>query len=151
MPAISNTGFDSMHGSAGNAERLRAKTRLFTVIVIVSNVSGNSALTHGMKLLGDIGNSPLALIAALFHPWVALGVALLILWTLTMMALLSWADLSYVLPVTAIGYVLTALSGKYLLGETVSAEHWAGIFLITSGVILVGLTTPVTTAGQVPQ
>jgi uncharacterized membrane protein len=143
MPEISDINQESA--------RLRAKTRLFTGIVIVSNVSGNSALTHGMKLLGDIGNSPLALIGALFHPWVALGVALLILWTLTMMALLSWADLSYVLPVTAIGYVLTALSGKYLLGETVSAEHWAGIVLITSGVILVGLTTPVTTAGQVPQ
>ena len=79
------------------------------------------------------------------------GVALLILWTLTMMALLSWADLSYVLPVTAIGYVLTALSGKYLLGENVSIGHWAGIFLITSGVILVGLTAPVTAAKQVPQ
>ena len=143
MPEISDINQESA--------RLRAKTRLFTGIVIVSNVSGNSALTHGMKLLGDTGNSPLALIGALFHPWVALGVALLILWTLTMMALLSWADLSYVLPVTAIGYVLTALSGKYLLGETVSAEHWAGIVLITSGVILVGLTTPVTTAGQVPQ
>ncbi len=58
----------------------------------------------------------------------ALGVALLILWTLTHMALLSWADLSYVLPVTAIGYVLTSLSGKYLLGETISLEHWAGIW-----------------------
>ena len=131
--------------------RLRAKTRLFTAIVVVSNVTGNSALTHGMKLLGDIGNSPLALIGALFHPWVALGVALLILWTLTMMALLSWADLSYVLPVTAIGYVITALSGKYLLGETIPLEHWAGILLITCGVVLVGLTRPGTTAEHVPQ
>jgi drug/metabolite transporter (DMT)-like permease len=152
MPGTSGTVQESAHGNAvSNAARLRSKTRLFTGIVIVSNVSGNSALTHGMKLLGDIGNSPWALIGALFHPWVALGVALLILWTLTMMALLSWADLTYVLPVTAIGYVLTALSGKYLLGETVSLEHWAGIFLITSGVILVGLTTPVSTVGQAPQ
>jgi drug/metabolite transporter (DMT)-like permease len=154
MPATSSTvqdeARDAADDAASNTARLRAKTRLFTGIVIVSNVSGNSALTHGMKMLGDIGNSPLALIGALFHPWVALGVALLILWTLTMMALLSWADLSYVLPVTAIGYVLTALSGKYLLGETVSVEHWAGIFLITSGVILVGLTSPATTVEHVP-
>jgi drug/metabolite transporter (DMT)-like permease len=145
MPAISGTIRDTAEGTACGAARLRAKTRLFTALVVVSNVSGNSALTHGMKQLGDIGNSPLALIGALFHPWVALGVALLILWTLAMMALLSWADLSYVLPVTAIGYVLTALSGKYLLGETVSLERWAGILLITAGVILVGLTSPATT------
>jgi drug/metabolite transporter (DMT)-like permease len=148
MPAISSTPCGTANGTSGDAARLRAKTRLFTAIVIVSNVSGNSALTHGMKQLGDIGNSPLALIGALFHPWVALGVGLLILWTLTMMALLSWADLSYVLPVTAIGYVLTALSGKYLLHETVTMERWGGILLITCGVILVGLTTPATTVEQ---
>jgi uncharacterized membrane protein len=103
-----------------------------------------------MKQLGDIGNSPLALIGALFHPWVALGVALLILWTLTHMALLSWADLSYVLPVTAIGYVLTALSGEFLLGETITMGHWAGILLITAGVTLVGVTRPATTMEQTP-
>ena len=146
MPATSGA-----HGkSASDGVRLRAKTRLFTAIVVVSNVSGNSALSHGMHTLGDTGNSPLAMIGALFHPWVALGVALLILWTLTMMALLSWADLSYVLPVTAIGYVLTALSGEFLLHETVTAEHWAGILLITSGVILVGMTTPSTVMENPP-
>src|SRR6185437_9281659 len=100
--------------------RLRAKTRLFTVIVVLSNVAGNSALTHGMQKLGDIGNSPLALIGTLFHPWVALGVALLIVWTLSHMALLSWADLSYVMPVTAMGYVVTAFAARIFLGEVVS-------------------------------
>ena len=130
-----------------------AKTRVFTAIVVVSNIVGNSALTHGMQQLGDIGYSPLTLVGALFHPWVALGVALLILWTLSHMALLSWADLSYVLPVTAIGYILTALSGKFVLGETVSTARWAGILLITAGVTLVGMTAPSTTqqAGGEPQ
>ena len=127
------------------ARRITAKTRAFTALVVVSNVIGNSALTHGMHQLGDIGYSPLALIGALFHPWVALGVALLILWTLSHMALLSWADLSYVLPVTAIGYILTALSGRFVLGETVSPARWAGILLITVGVTLVGTTSPSTT------
>jgi uncharacterized membrane protein len=150
MPAISAENHETERGTLKNVARLRAKTRLFTVLVVVSNVTGNSALTHGMKQLGDIGNSPFALIGALFHPWVALGVALLILWTLAHMALLSWADLSYVLPVTAIGYVLTAFSGEYLLGETVTMEHWAGIFLITVGVTLVGLTSPATSAEQAP-
>ena len=145
MPAISTTNPETACDLGGDAARLRAKTRLFTGLVVFSSVTGNSALSHGMKQLGDIGNSPLALIQALFHPGVALGIALLILWTLTHMALLSWADLSYVLPVTAIGYVLTALSGKYLLNETISQGQWMGILLITSGVILVGLTAPVTT------
>jgi drug/metabolite transporter (DMT)-like permease len=123
-------------------ESLHSKTRLFTVIVVLSNVAGNSALTRGMQQLGDPGNSPFALIAALFHPWVALGVALLIVWTLSHMALLSWADLSYVLPVTASAYVLTAFSGRFFLGENISPTRWAGIILITVGVTLVGRTPP---------
>ena len=127
---------------------IRRKTAFFTGVVVLSNVAGNSALTCGMQRLGDIGYSPLAMVGALFHPWVALGVALLILWTLSHMALLSWADLSYVLPVTAIGYVFTALSARYFLGETVSFTRWAGIALITVGVTLVGITSPSTTQHQ---
>jgi uncharacterized membrane protein len=116
------------------------KTQLFTVLTVVSNVAGNSALTKGMHQLGEIGSSPAALIGALFHPWVALGVALLIVWTLTHMALLSWADLSYVMPVTAIGYVVTAFAARFLLGEAISIERWIGIVLITAGVTMVGRT-----------
>jgi len=121
-----------------------AKIRLFTVLTVVSNVAGNTALTRGMQLLGDPGNSPLALIGALFHPWVAIGVVLLILWTLAHMALLGWADLSYVMPVTAISYVVTAFSSKFLLGEEVSSMRWIGIVLITAGVTLVGHTETTT-------
>ena len=111
------------------------------MLTILSNVAGNSALTKGMQQLGAIGNSPLALIGALFHPWVALGVALLIVWTLTHMALLSWADLSYVMPVTAIGYVVTAFAARIVPGRVcVSSTRWTGIVLITAGVTLVGRT-----------
>lgn len=124
------------------ATDLKTKTRLFTVLTVLSNVAGNSALTKGMTELGDLGNSPLALITALFHPWVALGVALLIIWTLTHMALLSWADLSYVMPITAIGYVVTAFAARFLLDEAVSPARWFGIVLITAGVTLVSRTGP---------
>jgi len=123
---------------------LGAKTRLFAVLTILSNVAGNSFLTKGMQELGDVGNSPLALIGALFHPLVAIGVALLIIWTLTHMALLSWADLSYVMPVTAMGYVVTAFAARIFLGESVSLARWTGIVLVTAGVTLVGRTAAAT-------
>ena len=70
----------------------------------------------------------------------ALGVVLLIVWMLSHMTLLSWADLSYVLPVTSIGYVLAALAGWHFLGEQIQLTRWAGIALITLGVTLVGRT-----------
>jgi drug/metabolite transporter (DMT)-like permease len=119
---------------------LRGKVQLFTVLTIVSNVAGNSALTKGMHQLGDPGDTPLALIEALFHPWVAIGVGLLILWTLSHMALLSWADLSYVMPVTAFSYVVTAFAGRFILAEAISPARWAGILLVTIGVTIVGRT-----------
>ncbi len=123
--------------------RLRLKTRLLAVIVIVSNVLGNFFLSRGMRT----GEAPDFLLAALFNPWVMLGVSLLVLWMLSRMTLLSWADLSYVLPVTALGYVLTALMGKAFLGEYVSAARWAGIALIVAGVSLVG-GTPIRTTPE---
>jgi uncharacterized membrane protein len=121
--------------------RLRLKSWLCAIVVVLSNVFGNFAMKRGMPAELE---SPLAFIAALFRPWVALGVSLLILWMLSRMALLSWADLSYVLPVTSIGYVLVALAGKVLLHEQISLKRWAGIALIMTGVALVGGGTPQT-------
>ena len=119
----------------------RLKTRFFTAIVVVTNVLGNSFLSRGMQSVGKLVSlSPLPYVRALFNPWVAVGTSLLIVWLLSTMALLSWADLSYVLPVTSISYVLVALVGRFVLHEAVSWAHWAGIVLIMMGVSLVGST-----------
>jgi drug/metabolite transporter (DMT)-like permease len=121
----------------------RIKTRVFTALVVVTNVLGNSFLSRGMQSVGRLVSlSPVPYIRALFNPWVALGTSLLILWLLSTMALLSWADLSYVLPVTSMAYVLVALVGRFILHESVSMAHWAGILLIMAGVALVGSTNP---------
>jgi drug/metabolite transporter (DMT)-like permease len=123
--------------------RLRAKTWICATVVVLSNVFGNFFLKRGMPASLP---TPLAYIAALFQPWVALGVLLLITWMLSRMTLLSWADLSYVLPVTSIGYVLVALVGKLFLHEEISLKRWAGIVLIMAGVALVGAGSSVQTA-----
>ena len=121
------------------------KTRLFTALVVLSNVLGNFALSWGMKHTALDAASPLAYVKAIFSPWVLVGIALLTLWTLSKMALLSWADLSYVLPVTSVGYVLNALMGYWFLGETISPARWAGTLLIVGGTVLAGRTAPTTT------
>ena len=122
---------------------LPAKARLLTLVVILSNLTGNTLLSFGMR--GATG------LAALLSPPVLGGVALLILWTLTRTALLSWADLSYVLPVTAIGYVLTLVTGMVFLHETVSPMRWAATVLIVAGVILAATTPAQTTHETEPQ
>lgn len=126
--------------------RLRLKTRLVTSVVVLANVLGNFFLSRGLK---DkvLGSTPFGYVEALFTPWVAVGVTLLIVWMLSRMALLSWADLSYVLPVTAIGYVLAVFMGRFFLLEDVSWPRWAGSLLIVAGVALVG-STPVSTVAH---
>ena len=129
---------------SSEAARLRLKTWICATVVVLSNVFGNFFMKRGMP--AELPN-PLAYITALFQPWVSLGVILLILWMLSRMALLSWADLSYVLPVTSIGYVLVALAGRVLLNEQITATRWAGILLIVAGVALVSVgSTPQTAA-----
>jgi uncharacterized membrane protein len=121
--------------------RLRLKTWVCTAIVVFSNVFGNFFMKRGMPaaLAG-----PLDYITVLFQPWVALGVILLIVWMLSHMALLSWADLSYVLPVTSIGYVLVAIVSRVMLHEQITYRRWAGIGLIVAGVALVSGSSPQT-------
>ncbi len=103
-----------------------------------------------MRQVGDISSfSPIDLfssgVAAMANPWVLLGVVLLVVYFAAHTLVLSWADLSYVLLVTSIGYVLVAVMSWLLLGESISPRRWCGTFLITAGVVLVG-STPVATA-----
>ena len=126
---------------AAETSHLGAKTRIFTAIVVLANVLGNSLMSRGVRLHGSIlGSSALEYLQVMFNPYVASGICLMIVWMLARMALLSWADLSYVLPVTSLTYVLTAVMGRVFLGEQVSARRWVGTVLIMAGTALVGST-----------
>ena len=119
----------------------RLKTVLFTVLVVLASVSGNFSLSWGMHQFGHLDSaSPVSYVRAVLNPWVVLGIVLLVLWLFSHMTLLSWADLSYVLPVTSIGYVLSAIMGRLFLHEEITRWRWAGIVLIVVGVTLVART-----------
>src|ERR1700687_5128905 len=92
-------------------------------------------LSHGMKQTGNISLHHLqGIILALLNPWVAVGILLLLAFFASYMNALSWADLTYVLPATSLGYVLLALVAKFVLHEQVSPLRWLGIALISGGV-----------------
>lgn len=96
---------------------------------------GDTCLSRGMTHLPPIVLShPSTLIAAVFTPWIALGIALLLAFFASYLTALSWADLTFVLPATAFGNVIVALFARFWLHETISLERWAGIILITVGV-----------------
>jgi drug/metabolite transporter (DMT)-like permease len=106
--------------------------------VTVFAAAGDSMLSHGMKQEGSVSLHHLqSLIAAITNPWVALGILLLLAFFASYTNALSWADLTYVLPATSLGYVLLALVAKFVLHEQVSPLRWLGIALISGGVSFV--------------
>ncbi|MGA8763104.1 MAG: EamA family transporter [Candidatus Sulfotelmatobacter sp.] len=103
--------------------------------VTVFAAAGDSMLSHGMKQSGAISlQHPLDLILAVLNPWVAVGIVLLFAFFATYTTALSWADLTFVLPATSLGYVLLALIARFVLHEQVSPLRWLGIALISGGV-----------------
>jgi drug/metabolite transporter (DMT)-like permease len=103
--------------------------------VAVFGSAGDSLLSRGMKEIGNISIAHLqTLLLAVRNPWVAGGILLLLAFFAAYMTALSWADLTYVLPATSIGYVLLALIAKFALHEQVTPARWLGILLITAGV-----------------
>jgi drug/metabolite transporter (DMT)-like permease len=108
-----------------------------SIAVIVLNAVGNCCLSIGMRSYGATDY-----VRAMTNPWVIAGILMLIGWLLAQLALLSWADLTYVLPIGAASYVGSAVLGALVLHEHVSAARWAGVALIGAGIAIVGRTLP---------
>jgi uncharacterized membrane protein len=116
---------------------IRPTPRQYMILGLVAICAplGDTCLSRGMTSLPSISLAhPLSLISAVFTPWIAVGIALLIGFFASYLTALSWADLTYVLPATAFGNVIVALLSKYWLHESISWQRWAGIVLITVGV-----------------
>lgn len=117
--------------------------------VAAFSAAGDSLLARGMKDLGGVSLHNLSsLILAILDPWVAGGVLLLLAFFASYMAALSWADLTYVLPATSLGYVLVALAARFGFHEAISPTRWLGIALITAGVGFVAAGPSITTSHQ---
>lgn len=131
------------------------KTLVVLALAVLANGAGNLSLSYGMKAVGppealtlpgvwEVVGSALA-----SAPVIAGGLLLLIFFAL-FLALLSWADLSYVLPMISTCFVVSALLGHLVLGERISLVRWAGIALVSAGVLLVGRTGPSSIASKSP-
>jgi len=121
------------------------KTFAVLVLFIALKAAGNLSLAWGMKHLGESASAnPLFYIRAMLNPFVLSGVATLIVAILVRLVLLSLSDLSFVLPVTAVGYVIATFLGKTVLHEEVTASRWVGTVLIVIGAVLTSSTVHTT-------
>lgn len=118
------------------------KNGIFIVLIVLTNTVGNLFLGIGMARMPSFHSvSPLAyFLHMLENYWMWGGVALLIVWMVSQLSMFTWADLTYVLPVTASAYVLTAILSKFFLYEQISVSRWIGVVLISFGVLFVSKT-----------
>jgi transporter family protein len=114
------------------------RTALFLAIVILAGTSGELLTAHAAK---QASRAPAggyvigALLQRAFRPgaiWAGLGLQALAFFAL--LALLSWADLSFVVPATALNYVVGAAGSALFLHERVDRTRWAGVLLVCVGV-----------------
>ena len=129
-------------GNLQKSTSLSGRAYRLLALVLVLRPFGNLCLAWGMRHFSSVlGVNPMLYARALFNPYVALGVGALVFSLLSRMALLSVADLSIVLPLTASGYIVSTFLGRVLLREEVTAERWLGTLLIFAGALVVGFST----------
>jgi uncharacterized membrane protein len=111
---------------------------LVILSMMVFGASGDALLARGVKQTGSIDvHHLLHVFAVLANPYVVAGIFSLLIFMCSYMTALSFADLSYVMPATAISYVLMTLLSIFWLHEHVGADRWLGILFIVIGVGLV--------------
>jgi uncharacterized membrane protein len=129
-----------------NERKLRVKTLVMVFAMMVCATTGDSLMKHGMTEIGPVALTHAGLFqafrSAMTSGTIWLAILFLVGFMISNMTVLSWADYSYVMPASAIGYAAVTFVGMVALGETVSPRRWIGVALICVGVFLVGQTKP---------
>ncbi|MCR4783786.1 MAG: EamA family transporter [bacterium] len=115
------------------------------VILILTGVFvtawGNIFVSKGMRSVDVSLHSwrdlVKTLVCVVSSGWVMVGTGLLICSFILWMIMLSMADLSLLLPMTALDYVVNAFLAKVYLNEHVSPLRWLGTVVIFLGVAVV--------------
>jgi drug/metabolite transporter (DMT)-like permease len=111
-------------------------------VLVFGSTGGEIAITHGMKATGEPARlRPMAVLQflsrALGNGWFWAGVPLMAISFYSLLLLLSWKPISFVIPASALSYVVGTFGAKYILGEEISVARWAGVILVCAGVALV--------------
>lgn len=122
-------------------EQAVSRTQVIVVVMVaVLCVSaGETLLAAGMRNVGRGNHEGVRFVLAAASDWrVWLGTGLMAVFFGLYALALSWADLSFVLPLTAVSYILGAVFAQSFLGEHVTLTRWIGAAIIAAGVAVVG-------------
>jgi drug/metabolite transporter (DMT)-like permease len=115
---------------------------IFYFLIIFPGTGGELCVSRAMKSIGEVQDFRPREIArvimrAMKIPWMWIGITMMAMGFFALLGMLSIANVSFVFPATALSYVVGALGGKIFLGERVTPQRWAGVFLVGIGVTLV--------------
>ena len=118
------------------------RTASFLLLLVLSGTAGDLSITRAMKQVGaveDFRPSTIlrSLLRALEYASMWIGVGLHALAFGSFLALLSWADVSFVVPASALSYAVGVVGAKLFLRETITFSRWAGVLFISFGVVFV--------------
>jgi uncharacterized membrane protein len=118
------------------------KVLMVLLIALVLEAVGVVFLSRGLKQIGEAERLSTSEVARVIrrgavNPSILLGVALETIFFCALLYLLSQRDVSLIWPLTALGFVLTALAAKFFLHEEVHWIRWTGVALIVVGAALV--------------
>jgi drug/metabolite transporter (DMT)-like permease len=121
------------------------KTLGLVVIATVLSGAGHVLLSKAMRTVGDLTEAPVAhlggmMLRAVANPWLLGGLIFQTAFFVMYLTLLSRTQVSQLLPMTALDYVVVALLARIVLADAVTPTRWAGIALIIVGVFLVSRT-----------
>lgn len=121
------------------------KTLIIVLIAAALGGTGHVFLAKGMRPVGDLTEASRDRVGgmvtrAVSNPWLIFGVVLQASFFFIYLALLTRADVSLILPLMAIDYIVVAVLAHYMLGEVVTPARWAGMGLIVAGVGLLSRT-----------
>jgi drug/metabolite transporter (DMT)-like permease len=123
-------------------ERSDMLTVFLFFLIVVSGTGGELCVSRAMRGMGEVHDfRPQSILEfvlrGLRQPWMWVGVSMMALGFFSLLAILSFRDVSFVVPVSALSYAAGAFGAKGFLGERISRSRWMGIAVVCVGVTIV--------------
>jgi drug/metabolite transporter (DMT)-like permease len=117
---------------------------LLVWIIVSATTAGNILQALGMRHHGEIrdfrpGALGRAASALMRSRYIVASVVAMAISFFAFMALISIAQLSFAVPVTAASYIFETILAKYLLKEYIGWKRWTGVLLVAGGVGLLSI------------
>lgn len=132
------------------------KTFVVAFLAALSAAIGETLLSYAMKKGGQVDMGEFShwvnlVMSVVRNSYIFIGVVFLAVYFFLYLIALSWADLSFVLPLTAVSYIFAAILAMVFLKEDVTWLRWTGTVVIIIGIMLIALDGRQRTGPPVPE